>query len=93
MTTTLELLDALKASNGGASDYAIAKLLGITQQTVSQYRTRGVPMSDSMVIKACELVGIDPVLYVVRSHVERAKCDSEKSIWNDALSRLGGHAA
>ena len=38
MSVTVELLDSLKAAQGGVSDYRAAKLLCVAQQTMSKYR-------------------------------------------------------
>lgn len=93
MTTTLKILDMLKASTPSGSDYAVSKILGCTAQTVSHYRHRGNEMSDSMAIRACEALGIDPAPHLLALRVERAKCDAEKVVWHDILNRLGGLAA
>lgn len=93
MTTTLRLLDALKASNGGASDLALSQILGVTHQNISLYRRGLSNLSDKLAILACENMGIDPAPYLLALRIERAKCDSEKTVWHDILTRLGGHAA
>lgn len=93
MTTTLELLETLKASNGGASDLALSQILGVTHQNISLYRRGLSNLSDKLAILACENIGIDPAPYLLRLRVERAKCDSEKQAWSHILQRLGGVAA
>jgi predicted transcriptional regulator len=87
MSVTLELLDALKASQDNASDYRVAKLLGVTQQTISKYRVGQSPISAEKMIIACELAGLDPVEWLIKLQAERAKCDAEKDIWNGLLTR------
>lgn len=88
MSVTIELLDALKDRNGGLSDYACRRILDVTQQTVSKYRTGDTSMSEEKVILVCEILQIDPTPFVIRLASERAKCDKAREVWNHALERL-----
>lgn len=88
MSVTIELLDCLKASNGGASDYRIAKILGLRQQTISDYRNERISFSEERVIQACELMHIEPAPYLFRLQAERARCDKARDFWNHAAARL-----
>jgi transcriptional regulator with XRE-family HTH domain len=88
MSVSITLLDALKASQGNVSDYKAAQLLGVKQPTMSQYRNGRCPLSPEKVIIACELAGLNASEWLLRLQLERAKCDKEKSIWNDLLFRL-----
>jgi len=93
MKTTIEFLDELKSRNGGASDYAIAKILGITHQMVSKYRLGKDCLGDSTAIRVAELLEINPAIVVSAVHAERAKSDQEKAVWRDIFEKLGGVAA
>lgn len=86
--TTIGFLDALKARNGGASDYAIAKILGVTQQTVSRWRVGKDFLGDSTAIKVGKLLEIDPRYVVACAHAERAKTDDEKTVWQGFAALL-----
>lgn len=88
MSVTIELLDRLKASQGGISDYACRRIFGVTQQQISKYRSGDSTMSAEKVIQACQLIGIDPGPYLCRMQSERAKCDIERKAWNDLFARL-----
>ncbi len=88
MSVSIELLDRLKSAQGGVSDYRAAQLLGVKQPTMSQYRNGRCPLSPEKVIIACQLAGLDPLEWLMRLQLERARCDSEKALWNDALNRL-----
>jgi transcriptional regulator with XRE-family HTH domain len=81
LNTTIGFLDALKALNGGASDYKIAKLLGVTHQTVSKWRIGKDFFGDSTAIRVANMLGIDPKYVVACAHAERAKEPEEKTIW------------
>lgn len=88
MSISIELLDALKASQGNASDYRAAKLLCVTQPMVSKYRSEAAQMSPEKVILACNLAGLNATEWILRLQSESAKSDIEKSIWEDLLNRL-----
>jgi len=81
MNTTIQFLDALKARHCGASDYAISKILGVTQQTVSRYRVGKDFLGDSTAIRVAKLLEIDPAYVVACAHAERAKAEDEKAVW------------
>lgn len=93
MKTTIEFLDALKSRNGGASDYAIAKILGLTRGGVSSYRTGRSFFDDSTAIKVAKLLEISPAFVIAAVHSERAKSEEEKTVWRDIFEKFGGIAA
>lgn len=93
MKTTIEFLDELKARNGGASDYAIAKVLGITHQCISRYRVGKDYFGDLTAIRVAELLEINPAIVVSAVHAERSKSEQEKAVWREIFEKLGGVAA
>ncbi len=93
MTTTVELLDRVKTHCNIPSDYALAKELGVTQQTVSRYRVGKDYFSDSTAIKVAELLDQDPGVIAASAHAERAKTDRERDLWRGIIKKLGGLAA
>lgn len=93
MKTTCDFLDAVKSRYGLKSDYALAKKLVLTTQQITQYRNKGLILSDAMAIKVAELLEIDPALVIIAVHGERAKKDSEKAVWESIMQKLGGAAA
>lgn len=88
MSITRELLDALKASNGGLSDYRVARIIGVGQSTMTKYNKEELSLSAEKVILICNHLGKDPYHWLVRLQIERAKCTAEKDIWTDALARM-----
>jgi len=88
MSVSIDLLEVLKSSQGGCSDYRAAKLLGVAQPQICKYRNGERPLSAEKVILACELAGEDPIEWLFKLHAERAKCTAEKDIWNGLLHRL-----
>ena len=88
MSVTRELLDLLKATDGGLSDYRVARIIGVGQSTMTKYNKEELPLSAEKVIFICKHLGKDPYFWLLRLQVERAKCDAEKEIWQTALSRM-----
>ena len=93
MNTTIEFLDSVKVKYGLVSDYALAKRLGVSQPTVSTYRTKRLKMEDRVCLRVAELLDIYPAIVLACVHSERAKTDAEKSAWKLIYERLGGIAA
>ena len=82
MRTTIEFLNALKAKNGGASDYRISQLLGCTRASVSKYRTGRSFFDNQTAIKMAKLLDVDAGYIAACVHLERAKSDEEKELWS-----------
>ena len=93
MTTTLQFLDAVKARHSIESDYKLAKLMGVGQQTISNYRNRKSTMDDSMVLKVANLLEEDPGIVLAAVHAERAKRPEEKAAWLSMFNRLSAAAS
>ncbi len=88
MSVSVELLEILKASQGGCSDYKAAQLLGVGQPQICKYRNGERPLSAEKIIKACELADEDPIEWLLKLQAERARCTAEKDIWNGLLTRM-----
>lgn len=88
MSVTTDLLAALKASQGGCSDYRLAKLLGVAQPTIHKYQNNQCPLSPEKIILACEIAGLSAVDWLLRLQLERARCDAEKEVWRSVQSRM-----
>ena len=88
MSVTRELLDALKATNGGLSDYRVAKIIGVAQPTMTKYNGGVIPLSPEKVILICEMLDLDVNQWLLRLYAERAKSDSEKRVLDDLLNRI-----
>ena len=93
MGTTVNFLDAVKSRRGVISDYQLAKIIGVSQQTVSRYRVGKDYLGDSTAIRVAELLEIDPAIVVAAAHAERAKKPEERRVWEGIIQKLGGAAA
>lgn len=81
MRTTVEYLDAVKARLDLPSDYAIAKVLGITRAAVSRYRNGHGVFDDEVCFAVAEILDINPLEVIVAAQSERAKNDDSKAKW------------
>lgn len=76
-TTCIELLEALKrhfADDDGvpASDYRIAKILGMTKGAVSTWRSGRARIGDDTALKVAEILGLDVQFVLASLAAERA---------------------
>lgn len=81
MRTTVDYLDALKAKLGLPSDYAAAKLLGVSRAACSRYRTGVSTFDDEVAFKVAELLEINPLEVIVSARAERAANEDARSRW------------
>lgn len=88
MTSSLELLDAVKARYNLPSYYATAKKIGLTQQAVSLMRSRGTSFSDTTALRVASLLEMDPCYVLAVAHSERAGSGEEKAAWLSMVNRL-----
>lgn len=86
--TTVDYLDRVKARHGLTSDYALAKLLGLTRASVSLLRSGRNRPDDSTAIKIAHLLGVDPGLVVAQAHADRAKTPEERAVWESIISMM-----
>jgi len=70
--TTLEFLNLLSARYDGASDYRIAKILGVKQQLTSNWRN-GAVMSDNWAIRVADVLKMPRAYVVACVNAERLK--------------------
>lgn len=92
MHTTVQLIEQLKDTHGLPSDYAVAKLLGISTQRISNYRNRSDTLGADLAIEVADQLGLDRGYVLACMAAERAKRTDEKRAW-EALARRASHAA
>jgi plasmid maintenance system antidote protein VapI len=81
MKTTVDFLDALKAKNGGCSDYRLAQILAVSRAQVSKYRNRRDFLGNEMAFRVADLLQIDRGFVLACAHLERSKSEPEKQVW------------
>lgn len=77
---TNDYLNLIKERNGW-SDYRIAKELGISRGTVSNYRIKEQHFRDDIAIKVAELLGFRRQKVLADIHAARSKDPSVKKVW------------
>lgn len=93
MNTTNQYLDAVKARYGLASDYAIAKKLGISPQSVKNYRNGRTSMDENVSVLVADALKIDPEQVIIAAQIEREKKPELRAIWESIFRKVGGVAA
>jgi hypothetical protein len=84
-----EWIDRLKVTKHLPSDYAAAKVLGLTQPSVIKMRARqDATLSEETAVKMGELLGLDPVGIVLDQLAERSKNESVRSTLAAEARRL-----
>lgn len=81
MKTTAEYLDAVKTKLQLPSDYALAKVLGITHVSVSALRHGKSSMGIETATKVGEFLQIDEHIVYSHGQLERAKTQDARSFW------------
>lgn len=93
MDTTASLLDRLAAKYGGASDYRLAKILGIQDSAISNYRHGRSCLGDEVAVKVAAELG-EPAAYVLACMMaERARTPTIRKIWADLARAMRKQAA
>ncbi|PRG56869.1 helix-turn-helix transcriptional regulator [Burkholderia gladioli] len=88
MRTTIEWLDAVKAKLDLPSDYAAAKVLGVTRSTVSAYRNGKSTFDEDTCFRVAEILDVRAFEVVAATHAERARDDRHRAFWMDALENF-----
>lgn len=87
MHTTAELLDMLMARYTCRSDYALAKLLGVTTMTVTRWRMGGT-FSDHNALKIADMLKMPRAYIIACMGGQRAEPNTEESgVWR----QIAGH--
>lgn len=87
-----ELLDALKAHTGAATDNALARqILKVDPTSLKAMRKRGV--SDERALQIAAMLEIDPGAVLAAVHAERAKDPAVKEVWESLVKTLASRAA
>lgn len=88
MKTTQQYIDAIKLRRNVDSDYAVAKLLGVSKQAVSRYQLGKGSFDDLTALRAAELLGVNPLEVIAAANAERARTEDVRSTWMGLWDRL-----
>ena len=92
-STTVELLDSISRRLGDASDYRIAKELGVDKATVSRWRVGKGTMSDGTALRVAELLGDNPAHVLAAIHADRTDSPEARKVWRKLAASLGTTSA
>ncbi len=88
MLTTCDLVERLKSVTDTGSAYAVAKLLGTTQSSLTNYMSGTRTMSDEVGLKAAKILKIEPDYVLACLSAERAKGTPTGRQWAHLAQRL-----
>lgn len=88
MLTTNQLLDRIKSSHQAPSDYRLAKIVGIDQSGIRNYRSGRSRPDDVIASRLAVLADLDPGYVVACIHAERAQDDQTRTLWTGIADRL-----
>ena len=97
MQNTVDYLDALadhvRANGGTGSDYSIAKLLKISRNRISNYRSQRYGFDDALAIRAAQILGRPVGEVLANIHAARAQDDGVRAAWEQIAKecRLPAH--
>lgn len=83
-----EWIDRVKVAKGIASDYAVAKHLGITQAAISRIRTHESTLSEDTATAVAESLGLNPAGVILDQLAERVKSSAVRSTLSAEADRL-----
>jgi hypothetical protein len=89
MSATLELLAKYKQALAVHADSAAALALGVKNQTVSNWRTRGSQAEPWLIEKMCAAVGEATAPWLLRVQFEQAPDASNKQVWRRVAQHFG----
>ncbi|MFZ4756692.1 MAG: DUF3693 domain-containing protein [Burkholderiaceae bacterium] len=93
MKAPAEFLDLLRERLNLPSDYAVARLLGVTPQHVSRWRSGRGGFSDEQAARVAELLGIEAGYVLARLYEERSTSEAARVAWRDLAGKLAPVAA
>ena len=92
MLRIVELLDRAKEVNGHCSDYRLAKLLGVSQQSIPTYRAGRAKPQNAVAVRLGSLCGLDPEVVACWVQIDWTDRPEEREFWLSMLARLGAPA-
>lgn len=91
--TSRELLAAVRQAQGLPSNYALARVLGIRDNTLQRWHAEAGAPDDAMAARLATMARLDPDAVVAAMHAQRAGDDEERARWQRIARRLEVTAA
>ncbi|CAM2286221.1 HTH cro/C1-type domain-containing protein [Ralstonia mannitolilytica] len=84
-----KFLDDAIARHGLKNDTALAKLLGVRQNAVSQYRSGKRTMDNEMCLRVAQLLDMEnPLPIIMAADLDRAERAGQRSLWEVFSPRM-----
>lgn len=84
MLRTVDYIDLLRDRTETGSDYAVAKLLGVSEDAVNQYRKGTRAMSADVALLVAEKLQVPLLEVLTDTHAEHAKTPEMRKKWAEA---------
>jgi len=85
---SLRYLDAVRKLTRTGTDYAVAKLLGVSEESIARYRKGQRVMDDYAALKIAQLLGVDPHVVIAAANFDREQDATRKGEWGKHLKKL-----
>lgn len=85
---TTEYLDQVREALNLPSDYAIAKVLGVSRESVSQLRNGKTSMGIETAMKVGEILRVDGHAVYAHGQIERAKNQQVVEFWKSISEKF-----
>lgn len=79
-------LNELKLLNNQASDYRLAQILGVKNQTVYKWRAGQTIFDDEMCLIVASMLNYKPGYVMACAHAERAKDEAIRQAWESVAA-------
>lgn len=88
LNATQTLVELVRRSLGGVSDYRIAKTLGVTQTALIHWRSGASHMRDETAARAAQVAGLDPLEWLLRVAADRERGELTSATLADAVADI-----
>jgi DNA-binding transcriptional regulator YdaS (Cro superfamily) len=85
---SLKYLDRCRPLTPTGSDYALAKLLGISETAINQYRSKARVMDDFACLRVSQVLGVALEEIVAAANYDREPDEKKKLEWAKHLKKL-----
>lgn len=85
---TPEYLELVKRKLNLPSDYALAKVLGVTRGAISQMQLGKSGLGDETAVKIAEILGVASARVLIDVHMERSKAPEVRAAWAGLMEKF-----
>ncbi len=93
MKTIKDLLEAVKATKGISTKYALAKALNLPTQRISDYYNGKTYPDNDACLEIARALNIDLEEVITIVQIESAKDETRREKWREYYKSIGGYAA